>query len=127
MNPNDKPPPRDHRAEVTADLIKLLEEGTAPWQKPWEDVAGGLPFNPTTQKPYRGGNVLALMISEMRHGFTDPRWITYKQASEEGWQIRKGEHGTKIEYWEPKAGSKDADATEDERHSRLIHRVYTCP
>jgi hypothetical protein len=30
MNPNDKPPPRDFRAEVTADIIRMLEEGTAP-------------------------------------------------------------------------------------------------
>ncbi|WP_263353320.1 ArdC family protein [Acidicapsa acidisoli] len=126
MNPNDKPPPRDFRAEVTADIIKLLEHGAAPWQKPWEDVAGGgMPFNPTTQKPYRGGNVLALMISEMQHGFSDPRWMTYKQAAEEGWQVRKGERGSKIEFWEAKAGSKDPKAADDERQGRLIHRVYT--
>jgi antirestriction protein ArdC len=32
----DKPPPRDYRKEVTDDIIKLLEEGTAPWQRPWQ-------------------------------------------------------------------------------------------
>ena len=64
---NDKPPPRDYRQEVTNDIIRLLEAGTAPWQKPWE---GGsqMPMNPTTGKSYRGGNVLALMISGMRRG-----------------------------------------------------------
>ena len=55
MNPNDKPPPRDYRAEVTADIIKMLEEGTAPWQRPWASgKAGAMPFNPTTGKPHRG-------------------------------------------------------------------------
>jgi antirestriction protein ArdC len=41
-NSQDKSPPRDYRAEVTADIIKMLEEGTAPWQKPWEagELAG---------------------------------------------------------------------------------------
>jgi hypothetical protein len=31
-NPNtkDRGPPRDYRAEVTADITKMLEEGTAP-------------------------------------------------------------------------------------------------
>jgi antirestriction protein ArdC len=58
QNVNDKPPPRDFREEVTNDIIKLLEQGTAPWQKPWEDVAaGGMPINPTTGKNYRGGGM----------------------------------------------------------------------
>lgn len=84
MNPNDKPPPRDYRKEVTDDIIKMLEEGTAPWQKPWEaGEAGSMPFNPTTNKPYRGGNVLSLMIAGMRKGYGDPRWMTYKQAAVE--------------------------------------------
>ena len=69
MNPQDKPPPCDYRAEVTADIIKMLEEGTAPWQKPWAaGQAGTMPFNPTTEKPYRGGNVVALSIAAIRKG-----------------------------------------------------------
>ena len=99
MNLHDKPPPRDYRAEVTADIIHMLEEGTAPWQKPWEaGELGRSPFNPTTNKPYRGGNVLGLMISGMRRGYTDPRWCTYKQAADNGWQVRKGEKATAIEF-----------------------------
>ena len=27
---------RDHRQEVTDSIVKMLEEGAAPWQKPWE-------------------------------------------------------------------------------------------
>jgi antirestriction protein ArdC len=125
-NSQDKPPPRDYRAEVTADIIKLLEEGAAPWQKPWEaGEAGRMPFNPTTNKTYRGGNVLALMIAGMRNGYEDPRWMTYKQAAEKGWQVRKGEKASQIEFWEAKSGSKEDEASEDEKRSRLIHRVYS--
>src|ERR1035438_3566559 len=92
MNLQDKPPPRDYRAERNADIIHMLEEGTAPWQRPWEaGELGRSPFNPTTNKPYRGGNVLGLMIAGMRKGYTDPRWCTYKQAMDNGWQVRKGE------------------------------------
>lgn len=120
---NDKPPPQDYRQQVTDDIIRLLEEGAAPWQKPWEDAGGGLPYNPTTNKPYRGGNVIALMVSEMRHGYTDPRWMTYKQAAEKGWQVRKGEKATRIEFWEARPG--DENAGDDDRRTRLVHRVYS--
>lgn len=126
-NETDKPPPaRDYRAEVTADIVRMLEQGTAPWQRPWESgKAGTMPFNPTTGKPYRGGNVVALSIAAIRKGYDDPRWLTYKQASDKGWQVRKGEKATQIEFWEAKPGSKDDDAAEDEKRGRLIHRVYS--
>jgi antirestriction protein ArdC len=126
MNPNDKPPPRDYRRQVTDDIIRMLEEGTAPWQKPWKaGEAGGFPFNPTTQKPYRGGNVLSLMIAGMRRGYSDPRWMTYRQAAEKGWQVKKGEKAAQIEFWESKSANKDGEDSEDEKRSRLIHRVYS--
>jgi len=123
---NDKPPPRDHRQEVTDEIIRLLESGNAPWQQPWESgPASGMPFNPTTGKEYRGGNVISLMIAGMARGFTDPRFCTYLQAQQKGWQVRKGEKGTRIEFWEAKPRNGEENAPEDERHSRLIHRVYT--
>ena len=86
----------------------MLEDGTAPWQKPWKAGALGMPFNPTTQNAYRGGNALHLMATGFERGYDDPRWLTYKQAVEHGWQVRKGEKGSQIEYWEfpsPKAAA----------------------
>src|ERR1700685_1547021 len=110
MNPNDKPPPRDYRAEVTADIVKMLEEGTAPWQKPWKSgEAGRMPWNPVTGKPYRGGNLIGLMDAGMRKRYSDSRWMTYRQAAEKGWQVRRGEKASNIEYWESKPGSKAED------------------
>ena len=125
MNDREKPPPRDHRQEMTNQIISLLESGTAPWQQPWQGGDTGMPMNPTTGKEYRGGNVLGLMISSMVRGYTDPRWMTFKQALDNGWRVRKGEKGSRIEYWESKPGNKAEDAPDDEKHSRLIHRVYT--
>lgn len=91
---------RDYRQELTDLIIKKLEEGAAPWQKPWKPGESGLfPHNPTTNKPYRGANALHLtLVAEMRN-YNDPRWMTYKQAAEEGYQVRKGEKGTVVEYW----------------------------
>ena len=82
---------------VAETLIEQLKVGTAPWQRPWEpgQPGGFLPVNPTTDKRYKGINAIHLMSK----GRTDNRWMTYKQASAAGAQVRKGEKGTPIQYW----------------------------
>jgi putative DNA primase/helicase len=79
---------------VAEKLIGQLEQGTAPWQKPWEPGAD-LPINPVSGKRYRGINALHLMSE----GRSDPRWLTYKQAQAQDAQVRGGEKGTTIQYW----------------------------
>lgn len=83
--------------QVAENLIEQLKKGTAPWQKPWEpgDLLAVLPMNPTTGKRYRGINSLNLMSL----AYTDPRWLTYKQAIGMGAQVRKGEKSTLVQYW----------------------------
>ncbi len=88
---------RDHYAEVTNQVIAALEAGTAPWRRPWNpDLAGGpsMPRNAITGARYRGINVLTLGMSPFAFTSADPRWATYKQASDRGWQVRKGERST---------------------------------
>ncbi|MDD5493735.1 MAG: zincin-like metallopeptidase domain-containing protein [Dehalococcoidia bacterium] len=84
--------------EVVAEkLIEQLQQGTAPWQRPWQpgNVGSNIPMNPTTGKRYRGINAIHLMSE----GRTDQRWLTYKQAAAAGGQVFKGEKGTPIQYW----------------------------
>ena len=85
----------DYAATVAARLIEQLQQGTAPWQKPWRPGERQEPMNPTTGKSYRGMNSLWLESQ----GRGDPRWMTYKQAAAIGAQVRKGEKGTLVEYW----------------------------
>ena len=82
---------------VAERLIEQLKAGTAPWQRPWVPGEPGsmLPVNPTTGKRYKGINAIHLMSQ----GRTDPRWMTYKRAAAAGAQVRKGEHGTAVQYW----------------------------
>lgn len=55
--------------EVVAEkLIEALKKGTAPWQLPWDERII-TPYNPTTDKRYKGGNALHLMLSP----YKDPR------------------------------------------------------
>ena len=62
------PTKRDYRQEVTNQIIEMLEQGTAPWQKPWEATSAAIPFNPTSERNYRGGNALHLMATASRKG-----------------------------------------------------------
>src|ERR1700676_4562742 len=89
--------PRDHYQEVTDRIIAALEAGTPPWRKPWDpDKTGGpaVPRNAAAGPRYRGINLLTLVMSPLAFTSGDPRWATYKQSEERGWQVRKGERGT---------------------------------
>jgi putative DNA primase/helicase len=70
----------DFAQRLADKLVAQLREGTAPWQKPWTKGQAFGPYNPTTGNRYRGINVLALLGTD----YTDPRWMTYKQAQAQG-------------------------------------------
>ncbi|SIS85194.1 zincin-like metallopeptidase domain-containing protein [Insolitispirillum peregrinum] len=94
--PRKTPPASSFRQKVAEELIRRLEEGTAPWQ---HFVKPGLikepPFNPVSGTVYRGGNQMWLSM----HDSYDPRWMTYNQAASVGAQVRKGARGVPIEFW----------------------------
>jgi len=90
--------------EVATKIIKQLEQGTAPWQKPWRPGELTLPYNALTGKEYRGMNSMWLTMQ----GRSDPRWMTYNQALEMGGYVRRKEKATKIVYWK----------TQEERQAR---------
>jgi antirestriction protein ArdC len=93
----EAPAKASYQDQVAEKIIKQLEAGTAPWQRPWGDASeSGLPMNPISGNRYKGINVVQL-LSESR---ADPRWLTYKQTQDLGAQVRKGEKGTVIQYWQ---------------------------
>lgn len=86
--------------EITNSIIKELENGAAPWIKPWKaDTSADK--NVISQKPYQGINRLILGMSSMARGFTVPVWASYKQWDSLGAQVRKGEKGTRIVFFSP--------------------------
>lgn len=100
---------------VTNSIIESLERGVKPWVCPWKckGAVSGIPSNFSTGKAYTGMNIMLLWCSAVKHGFQDPRWLTYHQATEQGAQVRKGETGTTgISY---KTLEKENDAGELER------------
>lgn len=86
---------QEYAEQVAAKIIEQLQQGTAPWLKPWQPGELRLPYNPKTGSEYRGMNSMWLHMQ----GHADPRWMTYNQAASEDAQVRKGEKGTQIVYW----------------------------
>lgn len=78
---------------VTERVVELLEQGTAPWRKPW-NVKQHAPRNIDGYR-YRGINVFLLLTS----GYASPYWLTFKQAKARGGNVRKGERSTVIVFW----------------------------
>ena len=83
----------DVKSEVAQALIEAMKEGNTPWQKPWSSAAMR-PTNKLSANAYRGINRALLSIAGA--GRSSNEWLTYRQAAEAGWQVRKGEKGTMI-------------------------------
>ena len=77
---------------VTDNIIAMLEEGKIPWHQSW---TGLTPMNLITGFPYRGVNVWLLGPK----GYSNPYWLTFKQALDKGGHVKKGEKGTMIVFW----------------------------
>ena len=80
----------------TEKVIESLEQGVAPWQKPWKAGMYAVPFNPISGTEYRGVNRVMLEME----GHHDPRFLTLKQANSQGWRVRKGEKSRKVVFWQ---------------------------
>ena len=91
------------KKEILQNLVdkmqQIMESGDRPlWQKPWEPEFGdqSSPHNPITGNAYSGFNRLDLALTAALSGYSDPRWMGYRQAADQGWQVRKGEKATYI-------------------------------
>lgn len=93
---------------ITLKFIEALEEGRIPWEKPWRGGYANMPKSYISKKEYRGSNVWLLALQ----GYDSPYWITYKQATNKGGQVKKGEHGTIISFWSPIV-KRDKDTGEE--------------
>jgi antirestriction protein ArdC len=102
----------DHYQELTNRIVAALETGVTPWRRPWDPAKSGgpaMPINAVTGRRYRGINVVVLAMSPLAFMSQDPRFVTYKQAVEHGWQIKKGSKSTIVYFYKPlDVADKDA-------------------
>jgi antirestriction protein ArdC len=125
-------PRADTYQRVTDAIILNLEQGVRPWIKPWTASVGH-----TTRPlrhdgtPYRGINILILWSEAATRGYASSTWMTYRQATVLGGQVRKGEHGTTVVYAHviersDKPGQADSTGADQITTARIpVLRAYT--
>ncbi len=74
---------------ITDRIIAQLEAGTVPWHKPWKGSSGAI--SRSTGKPYSVLNQLLLPY--------DGEYVTFKQAAEEGYPVKKGEKASAVFFF----------------------------
>lgn len=118
----------DYVESVAELFIAELEKNNAPWQKSW--TAAELPQSAVSGQPYHGVNMLHLMTAQMSNEYSDPRWITFKQAKELGGSIKKGEHGTQCIFWKKllvEAPENSTQTTLETLCKQTETRLIPCP
>lgn len=118
----------DAYEQITSQVVEMLESGNlAPWHRPWSTAAGGsgMPRSLSTGKPYRGSNVFVLHMTAAARGYTSPWWGTYKNISERGGQVRKGEKSTIVTFWKRiTVDDKDNPGTRKQVFFLNTYRVF---
>ena len=112
----------DIHQELTNAVVESLEaireqygkdhEGFA-WDKPWIDTSNGMPRN-VDGKPYRGINVLLLLIQASKMGYTQNIWGTFKAWKDKGGTIVKGSKSTRITFYKSYV-AKDKETDEENK------------
>lgn len=89
---------QNSRNELADAILKNLKKEGQLLPPAWDRKAV-CPQNPVSKTHYYGANLLKLMYAAVQKGTEDPRWCTYKQAAEMGWQVKRGAKGVLCEKW----------------------------
>ena len=85
---------------VTNIVIEGLEKGICPWIKPWASAEiGGVPKNYNYKSEYNGSNQLILTTIKVAKNYSTNFWVTYKGARALDGNVKKGEKGSPVVYW----------------------------
>ena len=80
------------REEFAEKFISVLQsDKPLEWVQGWASIGMGRPYNGGSNRHYNGVNRFILGFTAFEKGWTDPRFYTFKQASDEGYSITKGE------------------------------------
>jgi antirestriction protein ArdC len=104
---------------INTRIMELLEQGTVPWRKSWNTVSN-MPKNLLSKKEYRGVNLFLLACMP----YSSPYWMTYKQISDKGGHVLKGEKSTPVIFWKW-LDRKDSDDPESAGNGKIpLLRYY---
>lgn len=100
---------------VTERIIKQLEQGTIPWQKPWTGVRSGA-FNRISKRPYSLKNQLLL-----EH---PGEYCTWNQWKSLGGHVKKGAKAEFVVFWKIIEVEEKNDQGEIEKKKLPLLRYY---
>ncbi len=98
------------RKEIVDKLIANMKKGYFLSKEEWDRFAVR-PQNPVSNLYYKGGNRLRLSLAATREEYKDPRWMTFNQAKDKGWQVKKGSKSVLCEKWIFTKKVKEKDET----------------
>ncbi|MDE2014852.1 MAG: DUF1738 domain-containing protein [Alphaproteobacteria bacterium] len=109
----------DVYSAITAKIVAAIEAGAGTCTMPSHGsiVPPAFPVNAATQKPYRGGNILALWVEAYVRRYISGYWASYRQWKRLGGQVRKGERGAVIVFYKL-LDQPDREDTNDDDNSR---------
>jgi len=116
---------RNVQAEIVDSIIESLEQGVAPWHKPWQSL--GCQRNVADNRHYRGANAIWLSIVQEMKGYELPLWVTFEGAKKLGGNVKKGQRGTPV-YWicpkEREKTDKDGNVILDDNGEPKMERYW---
>lgn len=124
MNSSQTKP--DIYEQITNGIIAAIEAGAATYEMPWRTLS--TPINASTRKPYQGVNTLCLWCLARKHHDSSQEWVTYRQWSELGAQVRRGERSATVVFSKFFDGSERSDAGDEmdsSDDSSMLHK-YRC-
>ena len=103
---------------LTNRIIEQLAQQVVPWRKPWTDA--GHPQNLITRKLYSGMNTWLLASL----GYSQNVFLTLRQATAVGANIKKGEKGHIVIFWKREEKRQDKEQVSDEKQYVSLLRYY---
>jgi antirestriction protein ArdC len=110
--------------QITDEIIAAIEAGAGDYVMPWHAGAAGVPANVVSGRLYRGINTLLLWAQAKRLGYQSGQWATYRQWSEVGAQVRKGEAAATVLFWKGVGADTDNDGDDRAAPARFIARAF---
>lgn len=109
---------KDIYSQITEKIVKELESGIIPWQKPWQNSTCAGCVSHTSGKPY---SILNQILLGMRAG----EWLTYKQIQKEGGRIKNGEKSSIVVFWDFVNVKKVETETDEDGNEIEVEKIIS--
>ncbi len=113
---------RDTYQVITDSILSALEQ-CGPVERPWFGPSLTMPRNAASGREYRGSNVIMLWSAAQQAGYDSSFWATFRQWSDIGANVRKGEKGTPVLWFQMLDRKSDAAGDDDHDGDDRIRRI----